>query len=193
MRVTDPPSPASAQDVAVTREPSASRSADKGENDTALSVRREPAAIVSLRQPARDLVDPTPSDRPDAPAIDADSEARRDTAWAMIGLDVDVRAMTPREAANVGLQLYAEGMVSWEEYAELAFQPELHPSYDSTIGALLGETASPDAPRDFVLQWEERVAYEQRYNAIDSQRVRSTQKIARVLERLAGDGVRLDA
>jgi len=159
----------------------------------ALTTERGPAALVSLRPPAQEVLDATPRERDVRSSLDEESAGRRRTAAQLIGLEVDVRGMTPREATEVGLRLYAEGLVSWDEYAEFAFQPELHPDYNATIGALLGETAAPDAPRDFIQQWDERLAYEQRYNAIDSSRVRSTQRIAQVLTRLAGDQVKLDA
>lgn len=150
-----------------------------------------PAALVSGDGPAgADVRDNNDASRRDA--ADAESLARRAVAMKIIGRDVDVRAMTPREASDVGLQLYAEGLVTWDEYAEFAFQPELHPGYNETIGALLGKEAAPDQPRDFVQQWSERLAYEQRYNPIDSPRVKSSERIRAIVGRLAGEKVSLD-
>ncbi|MEQ8666213.1 MAG: hypothetical protein RIC16_10840 [Rhodospirillales bacterium] len=150
-----------------------------------------PATLVDIEGPHEESVE-SDSRRSSNAWADPEALERRRNAREMIGIDVDVRAMSPRDASDVGLQLYAEGLVTWEEYAELAFQPELHPSYNETIGALLGEKANPDQPRDFVAQWEERLAYEQRYNAIDSSRVKSTQRITSILGRLAGDKLSID-
>ena len=147
-----------------------------------------PATLVDIDDQDDAFDDRRSADPWDDPA----AMERRQNARELIGIDVDVRAMSPRDASDVGLQLYAEGMVTWDEYAELAFQPELHPNYNETIGALLGEKASPDQARDFVAHWEERLAYEQRYNAIDSSRVKSTQRITSILGRLAGDKVSID-
>lgn len=152
------------------------------------SVIDRPATIIDVR--GGELTNPDAEQR--RAGNDPDADRRREIARSIIGQDVDVRAMTPREASDVGLQLYAEGLVTWEEYAEFAFQPELHPAYNQTIGALLGETATPDQPQDFVQEWADRLAYEQRYNAIDSADVKSTQKIAVLLSRLAGQTTRVD-
>ena len=45
----------------------------------------------------------------------------------------------------------------------LAFQPELHPDFNRTIGALTGHDAAPDRGRDFLAEWEDRLAFEQKY------------------------------
>jgi hypothetical protein len=66
----------------------------------------------------------------------------------------------------------------------LAFQPELHPNYDKTVGALTGEPAQPDKPRDFVSQWEARLSFEQRYNADQPELLARTQRIVDVLKQL---------
>ncbi|MBC8242725.1 MAG: hypothetical protein H8E30_19975 [Alphaproteobacteria bacterium] len=86
----------------------------------------------------------------------------------------------------ISLELYLSALISWDEYARLAFQPELHPDYDTTIGALLGEQADPDKPRDFVRIWEERLAYERKYNAPNAKRLRATERITLMMRRLAG-------
>ncbi len=36
------------------------------------------------------------------------------------------------------MDLHVAGVLPWEGYAMLAFQPELHPDYDRTVGALIG-------------------------------------------------------
>ena len=82
------------------------------------------------------------------------------------------------------MDLYVGGVLPWEEYAMLAFQPELHPDYDRTIGALTGEKAEPDRPRDFVSQWERRLEFEEKYNADHPKLVARTTHIVAVLRQL---------
>ncbi len=97
---------------------------------------------------------------------------------------LDIRRQTPRQIGEVGMDLYVKGVIAWEEYSLLAFQSELHPDYERTIGALTGEKAEPDRPRDYVALWEERLAFERRHNSADDDRVRSAQRLVDVLRRL---------
>lgn len=99
---------------------------------------------------------------------------------------VDVRNLSPRQMSEVSTDLYMGGALSWEEYAALAFQPELHPDYNRTIGALIGEVAEPDRPQNFVAVWEERLAFERRYNADDALSLANTGRIVDILRGLAG-------
>ena len=57
--------------------------------------------------------------------------------------------------------------------------------YDKTVGALTGEPAQPDRPRDFVRAWDEQLQFELRHGAGDSQVVRQTARIRDVLRQLA--------
>lgn len=98
--------------------------------------------------------------------------------------DVNVRAATPRDMVNLSLDLYAGGMISFDDYAVLAFQPELHPDYDKTVGALTGEPAQPDRRRDFVRVWDEQLQFELRHGPGNSQVVRQTTRIRDILEQL---------
>jgi len=97
---------------------------------------------------------------------------------------VQVRNVSPREMGNIAMDLYVSGVLSWDEYSMLAFQPELHPNYDATVGALTGERASPDQPRDFVSQWEERLNFERRHNPGDRPLIRRTSRIVQVLRQI---------
>jgi hypothetical protein len=82
------------------------------------------------------------------------------------------------------MDLYISGALGWEEYSMLAFQAELHPAFDRTIGALTGEKAEPDRPRDYIALWEERLAFEQKYNAQDHALVGRTQRVLNVLNHI---------
>jgi hypothetical protein len=95
------------------------------------------------------------------------------------------RHMSPREMAAASMELYVAGALTWEEHALLAFQPELHKHFDRTVGALVGERARPNRRRDFVRVWEERLAFERRYNADDKELVERTRRILRMLRWLA--------
>ena len=60
---------------------------------------------------------------------------------------VDARHISPRQIAEISMDLYVGGALSWEEYALLAFQPELHPDYERTIGALTGASRTQSTAR----------------------------------------------
>jgi len=96
----------------------------------------------------------------------------------------DARNLTPRQMVDMSMDLYVSGALSWDEYALLAFQPELHPDYDRTVGALVGRKAEPDRPRDFVAEWEDRLAFEEKYNADDGPRIESLSHIVTVLRQV---------
>lgn len=127
--------------------------------DQPLSVR---SGLVAVRDPET-LPKAPKASRPAAPEPEA-PPMRVQPLRAVIG-DVDIRNITPRRMVDLGMDLYVAGVIPWEDYALLAFQPELHPDYDRTIGALTGEKAQPDRPRDFLAQWEERLRFDQKYNA----------------------------
>jgi len=94
----------------------------------------------------------------------------------------DVRHMTPREMQDYSQNLYAAGVIAFEDYEALAFQPDLHPDFGRTIGALTGETAQPDRPRDYISQWADRVEYTQRYYPQNSNEVRQAHRIHEALK-----------
>jgi hypothetical protein len=94
----------------------------------------------------------------------------------------DVRHMTPREMQDYSQNLYAAGVITFEDYEALAFQPDLHPAFNRTIGALTGEKAQPDRPRDYIRQWADRVDYTQRYYPQNSEEVRQAMRIHEALK-----------
>lgn len=94
----------------------------------------------------------------------------------------DVHHMTPREMQDYSQNLYAGGVISFEDYEALAFQPDLHPDFERTIGALTGEKPQPDRPRDYVRQWSDRVDYTQRYYPQSSNEVRQAHRILEALK-----------
>jgi hypothetical protein len=95
----------------------------------------------------------------------------------------NVRHMSPREMAAFGMDLYVDGVLGYEDYALLAFQPELQSDFGTTIGALTGTAASPDRPRDYVRIWEERLRFEQDHSDEDRTCLQRTARILRLLQR----------
>jgi len=75
----------------------------------------------------------------------------------------DVRHISPRDFAEFAHELYLGGEISWAEYRMVGFPSELDPRWDETIGALTGEKAEPDRPRDMLIEWERRVDFMRRY------------------------------
>ena len=85
---------------------------------------------------------------------------------------------------TISMDLYVNGIIGWDEYAMLAFQPELHPDFDKTIGALTGEKAQPDRPRDFIETWEKHLSYKRKYNPGDARQIRQVEHLVNVLRQL---------
>lgn len=94
------------------------------------------------------------------------------------------RHMSPRTMSNLSLDLYLEGMLRFDEYELLAVQPELHPDFNRTIGALTGRPAEPDRPRDFVRTWTERLLFERRHGNGNTSALRRIETVLGVLRRL---------
>lgn len=101
-----------------------------------------------------------------------------------ISADYDVRYITPREMVDLSLDLYAIGFLTREQHRALAFQSELMPNFDATIGALTGERADPDRPRDYTAIWRARLAFETQYGADHPRIVERTTKILKLLQSL---------
>lgn len=97
---------------------------------------------------------------------------------------LDIHDMSPRQMTHLSQTLYAAGALSFEDYSQLAFQPELHPDFGRTIGALTGEHAAPDRRRDFVSLWNERADFQRRHNAGRPDLIEQSERIASVLSRI---------
>lgn len=98
--------------------------------------------------------------------------------------DINARAISPRQMQKLSLELYAGGIISWDEHAALAFQPDLHPDFARTIGALTGEKPLPDQPRDFVREWEQKLDFERRFAPATSRAKEHALHILSVLRRI---------
>ncbi len=113
----------------------------------------------------------------------APAAQKRSALKKLIG-DADIHDMSPRQMTHLSQTLYAAGALSFEDYSQLAFQPELHPDYERTIGALTGEHAAPDRRRDFVSLWNERADFQRRHNSGRPDLIEQSERIASVLRRI---------
>ncbi len=113
--------------------------------------------------------------------IRAALEARRSPSLHDIAGRYDIRAMTPREMADLSAELYMAGFLNHEQYSDLSFQAELMPNYDMTIGALTGSRAAPDRPRDYTSIWRAKLKFEMKHLADDPRIVERTRKILDLL------------
>lgn len=153
---------------------------DRTVNSEALAERGDAAREATFRPPpARRPVGPDPS----IPVLTETASTGGFSLRRLIG-DIDIRSLSPRQMADASMDLYVAGVLPWEEYAMLAFQAELHPDYDRTIGALTGQAADPDRPRDFLAEWEERLAFEVKHNADNPQRVTRTRHIVNLFRQI---------
>lgn len=112
------------------------------------------------------------------------TRAKKTSPLAELIGNVDTHNLTPRRMADLSLDLYAAGAISFDDYSLLAFQPELHPDFNRTIGALTGEEADPDRPRDFVSLWDDRAAFQRRHNAGRNDLIEQSERIASMLRRI---------
>ena len=97
----------------------------------------------------------------------------------------NVRSMSPRQMFDLAGHLHQLGLISDIEYLQMSFQPELHPEYNSTVGRHVGKKAQPDAPRDFVEEWERRVHHDQRIGSLNMKKSWRILKILKHLELLS--------
>jgi hypothetical protein len=104
----------------------------------------------------------------------------------------DLRNMSPRQFADTTHELYLEGTLNWDEFKQVGFPSELDPRYDETIGALTGEKANPDQPKDMLAQWELRVDFEKRHNPGTDQ-TRTAETVLQKLTWLSQPPLRLSA
>jgi hypothetical protein len=95
-------------------------------------------------------------------------------------MNAEVRNMSPRQMADWAHEMYMAGWLSWDEYLA-AIPTELHPDYNRTVGALTGQYAEPDMPRDMVREWESRLDFVRRHNPKTDVQVKRTERIVSLL------------
>lgn len=125
--------------------------AKHGSAGTALAVIQMPdvpAVSPGRRRLTHDVIDEGPS------------------AIKQLANGINVRKISPREMSDFSLDLYAAGIISFDDYSVLSEHPELNPQYDKTVGALTNKKAQPNAKRDLVRYWEEKLGFASRYAAL---------------------------
>ncbi|NVK37038.1 MAG: hypothetical protein HWE18_03855 [Gammaproteobacteria bacterium] len=83
----------------------------------------------------------------------------------------DVRSMTPRQMADLSLQMYQNGMITFEDHALLSFQPDLGLND-------LGMN-KPDEKKDYMAHWQELKDFHDQRG--ESQFAQKDQRILNVL------------
>lgn len=134
------------------------------------------------KEPGRNIIPFEPPELPEQ--AEAAPRSLSESPLKRILADIDARAITPRQMQELSLDLYVGGILTWDEYVELAFQPDLHPDFGRTIGALTGEKPLPDQPRDYVREWERRLDYERRFAPTQSRAKERALHILSVLRRI---------
>ena len=163
--------------------PSAAPVSAKSSEDDAKNAGPGPSKDNALISQSRDLVplnDAASKNHTDTVSLSGPAPDRSSMLRDVIG-NADAHNLSPREMTNFSQCLYAAGVISFEEYSLLAFQPELHPDFGRTIGALTDETAAPDQRRDFVSIWRERADFQRRHNADRPDLIAQSEHIAQVL------------
>lgn len=97
-------------------------------------------------------------------------------------LRTDLRSISPQSFATFAHELYMVGELNWEEYLLTGFPSEMHPRFNETIGALTGEIANPNRPKDMLSDWEDRLDFLTRYQPT-ARRTQSARCILDVLSR----------
>ena len=150
--------------------------------------RQEPR--LTSASPAQDVTALPPAAPSSLPALPAPSPlpAQAEPQNARY----DMRNISPRNFADATHELYMDGTLNWEEFKMVGFPSELDPRYDETIGALIGDKANPDQPKDMLSQWEQRVDFEKRYNPNPTQ-VQTADSVLQKLSLLSQPQLRLSA
>ena len=131
--------------------------------------------IRDTGEPRLELPRPAPPPEPMRPPLPAPAVAGAPVPDSQIR----VRSMSPRQMADWAHEMYMTGWISWDEYRS-AIPTELHPDYDATVGALTGEPAEPDRPRDMVREMEERLEFARRHFE-DKKQMRGLERIVSIL------------
>lgn len=92
------------------------------------------------------------------------------------------RRMSPRQMAQWAREMYLGGALGQQDYLA-AIPAELHPDYDRTVGALTGQPAHPDLPRDMIREWEEKVAFLRRHHDGHDDSLRQAERILALLRK----------
>lgn len=108
-------------------------------------------------------------------------EAKR-TQLSNILSRYDITNCTPRQMADLSLELYEAGALNFRQHALLSFQPELGPQYDELCRSA-GVSNTRNVPKNYIQVWEQRLADKKKENA-SPQMIKNTQEIVDILHEL---------
>ena len=151
-----------------------------GAADALLARHSAPGTALALVQ-----MPEVPAVRPGQNRRSHDVIGEAPSAIKQLAVGMDVRRISPREISDFSLDLYAAGVISFEDYSALSQHPELNPHFDKTIGALTNEKARPEFKRDLVRFWEEKMEFAKRYTSIDSDTREQTKRIVGLMRYLS--------
>lgn len=121
-------------------------------------------------------------------ALEAEPEEGRTASGIGAVPRRDVRRIAARELAQLGRGLYIAGHLNDEELVLLTRQPDLHPAFDRTIGALIGERADPERPQDAIARLEARLRFLHMYPDGTAAPLDRIRRVLDVLRRVGGEG-----
>lgn len=81
--------------------------------------------------------------------------------------------------ATMSQELYQSGAISPQEHVLLSFQPELNPESSKTLAGAY----APDAPKDFIAQWEAQLRIHKSMG--EANFAKNDQRILSILHNLA--------
>lgn len=94
-----------------------------------------------------------------------------------IAAKYDIRNMSPRQMVDLSTELFQKGVISEQDHMTLSFQPEL--GNQKSSGVNFGD---PDAPKDFVAQWESQLDFHRKSG--DTQSAEISQRMLNILGNL---------
>ncbi|MFP4054944.1 MAG: hypothetical protein ACLFV7_13870 [Phycisphaerae bacterium] len=110
---------------------------------------------------------------------------------ARIAEEFDLRNITPRQVTQLADRLLKEGLVSFDRYSYLAFQPKLPGGYAGMIESLTGESVDPDQPFDLIDSLQTALGAQKQAGAgsAATERTESLLKLTQNLEYMRGMGL----
>jgi hypothetical protein len=110
---------------------------------------------------------------------------------ARIASQFNLRSISPKEVSGLAEQMLQEGMISFDNYNYLSFQPELTGNHASLIESFTGQSVGEDEPFDLLKSLEDTLAAQQAAGAGPSavERTDSLVNLMRNLDYMSGLGL----
>ena len=130
-------------------------------------------------------IPPVPAIQPGYGQVSHDVIGKGPSPIKQLAYGMNVRRISPREMSDFSLDLYAAGIISFDDYSALSQHPELNPYFDKTIGALTNEKAQPDGKRDLVRFWEDKLSFAMRHTLPNSRSLEQAKRIVGLMRYLS--------